>query len=87
MKYFSDPISRSVSLLLLLLVSSAIAFTGHENQVRASAPQVPLTSGTPKIVLGEKVTDYGAMLQGEVIERDLFLRNEGDEVPHLWRVK
>ncbi|HIG04350.1 MAG TPA: DUF1573 domain-containing protein [Planctomycetes bacterium] len=86
MKYFSDPISRSFALLLLLLVSSAIAFIGQQNQVRASAPQVPLISGTPKIVLGENVTDYGEMLQGEVIERDIFIRNDGDEVLNVWRV-
>ena len=83
MKYLSDSILSSLALLLLLLVSSALLFTGHENQVRASAP---LISGTPKIVLGENVTDYGEMLQGEVIERDIFIRNDGDDVLNVWRV-
>ena len=42
-------------------------------------------TGTPRIVLVETETDYGTLLQGEVIERDILIRNDGDAPLNLWR--
>lgn len=40
----------------------------------------------PVIVLVETEVDYGDLLQGEVVERDIQIRNDGDADLNIWRV-
>lgn len=72
------PVFHSV-LYLALIAAISLIYAIEFKQVSA-APR-----GTPKIVLVENESDYGDLLQGELIERDILIRNDGDEVLNLWR--
>ncbi len=74
----THPVFHSV--LFLALVAAISLMVAIEFERVSAAP-----AGTPKIVLVETEADYGDLLQGELIERDILIRNDGDEVLNLWR--
>ena len=41
--------------------------------------------GAPKIAFVETEVFYGELLQGEVVERDILIRNDGDADLKIWR--
>ena len=76
--------SQLVVILLLLIGAKALAVaTGAQSAVNS----VPTANfdGTPKIAFVETEVFYGELLQGEVVQRDILIRNDGDADLKIWR--
>ena len=76
--------SQLLVILLLLIGAKALAVaTGAQSAVNS----VPIANfdGTPKIAFVETEVFYGELLQGEVVQRDILIRNDGDADLKIWR--
>ena len=63
---------------------TSVATTTSDAGCVSAAPSERLE--TPVIALVESEADYGELLQGEVIEREIQIRNDGDADLNIWRV-
>lgn len=79
---------RSTSMITTIwgLVTGVFVLTlTMEMPVVVASATTVTANGTPKIAFVETEVSYGDLLQGEVIERDILVRNDGDAELKIWR--
>ncbi|MGE4618761.1 MAG: DUF1573 domain-containing protein [Planctomycetota bacterium] len=70
---------------LLLFGSGSLGLKSLVGEEVFAKPESPVTVEGPVIALVATDVSYGDLLQGETIERDILIRNDGDVVLNLWR--
>ena len=75
---------KLVAILLLAVGVKILAFSSAiPVAIAGFSPEIPADG--PKIALVETDVSYGDLLQGEVVERDILVRNDGDAELKIWR--
>ncbi len=75
---------KLVTVLLLAVGVKILAFSpAIPVAIAGFSPAIPVDG--PKIALVETEVSYGDLLQGEVVERDILVRNDGDAELKIWR--
>ena len=80
----SAPVFTSILGILGFLLVLSQAFPSDVSLAEMTTAEPTLPDG-PRIVLLETEVDYGELLQGEVIEKEFRIKNEGDAVLNIWR--